>query len=120
MTSMPRPPQPCTPHRRRRSAGSSSEVAGLGAAPQLDLAGGVASTAGSTTRLYSGACPAITQAPEIIFGHGHIHHVTLSAPSGGWTTMIGGGSRTSGPAIRSLLPRAVPTTGRRPRTAPVR
>jgi hypothetical protein len=71
------------------------EVAGLGAAPQLDPAGGVSSTAGASTStatsVYSGPCPEITQAPEIIFGYGHIYDVTLSAPSGAWTTMIGGG-----------------------------
>jgi hypothetical protein len=67
------------------------EVSGLGAAPQLDPAGGVASAVGDSTAIASGACPAITQAPEIIFGFGHIYDVTLSAPTGGWTTIIGGG-----------------------------
>lgn len=67
------------------------EVAGLGAAPQLDPAGGVASAAGDSTAVASGVCPAITEAPEIIFGFGHIYDVTSSAPSGNWTTMIGGG-----------------------------
>lgn len=67
------------------------EVAGLGAAPQLDPAGGVSSGSGTATRVASGACPAITQSPEIIFGFGHIYDVTLSAPTGGWTTIAGGG-----------------------------
>lgn len=67
------------------------EVAGLGSSPQLDPAGGVASAVGSVTNVRSGACPAITQAPEIIFGFGHIYDVTLSAPSGGWTATAGGG-----------------------------
>jgi hypothetical protein len=67
------------------------EVAGLGAAPQLDPAGGVTSEAGSVTAVNSGVCPAITASPEIIFGFGHIYDVTLSAPSSAWTTMIGGG-----------------------------
>jgi hypothetical protein len=67
------------------------EVAGLGTAPQLDPAGGVASATGYSDRLDSGTCPPIAQSPEIIFGFGHIYHVTLSAPPGGWTTMIGGG-----------------------------
>jgi hypothetical protein len=68
------------------------EVAGLGPAPQLDPAGGVSSATGTTTTVTSGACPAITQAPEIIFGFGHIYAVALSAPSAAWTTMTGGGS----------------------------
>lgn len=67
------------------------EVAGLGTTPQLDPAGGVASATGFTASLNSGACPAITEAPEIIFGYGHIYDVTLSAPPGAWTTMVGGG-----------------------------
>jgi hypothetical protein len=67
------------------------EVAGLGAAPQLDPGGGVVSSAGSVTTVASGTSPAITQAPEIIFGYGHIYDVTLSAPSGAWITKIGGG-----------------------------
>jgi len=67
------------------------EVAGLGATPQLDPAGGVASAVGFNTTVESGACPAITKAPEIIFGYGHIYGVTLSAPSGAWTTIAGGG-----------------------------
>jgi hypothetical protein len=67
------------------------EVAGLGSAPQLDPAGGVTSEAGSVTAVNSGICPAITAAPEIIFGFGHIYDVTLAAPSSAWTTMIGGG-----------------------------
>jgi hypothetical protein len=67
------------------------EIAGLGSAPQLDPGGGVASGAGYTASLNSGACPAITEAPEIIFGFGHIYDIALSAPPGGWTTMIGGG-----------------------------
>jgi hypothetical protein len=67
------------------------EVAGLGATPQLDPGGGVASAAGFTASLDSGACPAITAAPEIIFGFGHIYDEALSAPRGAWTTMTGGG-----------------------------
>ena len=67
------------------------EVAGLGAAPQLDPAGGVSSAAGSATAVRSGACPAITESPEIIFGFGHIYDVGLSAPTGGWTALAGGG-----------------------------
>ena len=67
------------------------EVAGLGSAPQLDPAGGVSSASGTIVNLNSGACPAITQAPEIIFGFGHIYDVTLSAPNAGWTTIAGGG-----------------------------
>ena len=68
------------------------EIAGLGSAPQLDPGGGVSSGAGYTASLDSGACPAIIDAPEIIFGFGHIYDVALSAPPGGWTTMTGGGS----------------------------
>jgi hypothetical protein len=67
------------------------EVAGLGATPQLDPAGGVVSATGATASLNSGACPAITEAPEIIFGYGHIYAVPLSAPPGAWTAMMGGG-----------------------------
>jgi hypothetical protein len=73
------------------------EVAGLGAAPQLDPAGGLASRSGSTANgvftLTSGSTPAITQAPEIIFGFGHIYAVALTAPSGAWITQIGGGDQ---------------------------
>ncbi|MEP7022217.1 MAG: hypothetical protein ABJB47_00055 [Actinomycetota bacterium] len=73
------------------------EVAGLGAAPQLDPAGGVASrigsTAGGNDTLTSGATPAITQAPEIIFGFGHIYAVALNPPSGAWITQTGGGAQ---------------------------
>jgi hypothetical protein len=67
------------------------EVAGLGAAPQLDPAGGLASAVGTATAVRSGSCPAITQASEIIFGFGHIYDVSLSAPTGGWTSIAGGG-----------------------------
>jgi hypothetical protein len=66
------------------------EIAGLGAAPQLDPAGGVAVATGSSAPVNSGACPAITQSPEIIFGFGHIYSVSLSAPSSAWTAAIGG------------------------------
>ncbi len=67
------------------------EVAGLGTNPQLDPAGGVSSADGTVTTLASGACPAITQSQEIIFGFGHIYDVPLNAPSGAWNTQIGGG-----------------------------
>ena len=67
------------------------EVAGLGSNPQLDPAGGVSSATGTVTTVASGACPAITQSNEIIFGLGHIYDVTLNAPSGAWNTEIGGG-----------------------------
>ena len=67
------------------------EVAGLGTNPQLDPAGGVSSGTGTVTTVASGACPAITQSQEIIFGFGHIYDVTLNAPSGSWNTEIGGG-----------------------------
>jgi hypothetical protein len=67
------------------------EVAGLGTNPQLDPAGGVSSGTGTVTTVASGACPAITQSQEIIFGFGHIYDVTLNAPSGSWNTAIGGG-----------------------------
>jgi hypothetical protein len=67
------------------------EIAGLGTAPQLDPAGGVASAVGNVTSVNSTACPAITQKPEIIFGFGHIYDVSLSAPSSAWTTIAGGG-----------------------------
>ncbi len=66
------------------------EVAGLGAAPQLDPAGGVAVATGYSATVDSGACPAITQPAEIIFGFGHIYSVNLSAPSSAWTAVIGG------------------------------
>ncbi len=68
------------------------EVAGLGTAPQLDPAGGVALGTGYSANLDSGVCPAITQPAEIIFGFGHIYNPTLSAPSSGWTAMTGGSS----------------------------
>jgi hypothetical protein len=66
------------------------EIAGLGAAPQLDPAGGVAVATGSSAPVNSGSCPAITQSPEIIFGFGHIYSVDLAAPSSAWTAAIGG------------------------------
>jgi hypothetical protein len=66
------------------------EVAGLGAAPQLDPAGGVAVATGFGGKVDSGACPAITQPAEIIFGFGHIYSVNLSAPSSHWTAVKGG------------------------------
>jgi hypothetical protein len=67
------------------------EVAGLGPAPQLDPAGGVASAIGNDASPDSGGCPAIAEAPELIVGYGHIYAVTLNPPPGAWTTMIGGG-----------------------------
>ncbi len=66
------------------------EIAGLGAAPQLDPAGGVAVATGDSATVDSGACPAITQPAEIIFGFGHIYSVNLSAPASAWTAAIGG------------------------------
>jgi len=67
------------------------EISGLGAAPQLDPAGGVSSGSGTATAVRSGACPAIVESSEIIFGFGHIYDVSLSAPTGGWTSIAGGG-----------------------------
>ncbi len=67
------------------------EVAGLGAAPQLDPAGGVAIGTGYGSALDSGVCPAITQPLEIVFGFGHIYNPALSAPSSAWTATMGGG-----------------------------
>jgi hypothetical protein len=66
------------------------EIAGLGTAPQLDPAGGVASATGNSAAVNSGACPPITQPAEIIFGFGHIYLVNLTAPSAAWTAVIGG------------------------------
>jgi hypothetical protein len=66
------------------------EIAGLGSAPQLDPAGGVASATGYSATVNSGACPPITQPEEIIFGFGHILSVNLSTPSAAWTAVIGG------------------------------
>ena len=89
------------------------EVAGLGDEPQLDPAGGVSSTAGASTgtatTVSSGPCPAITQSQEIIFGFGHIYDVTLNAPSGAWTTMIGGGVQNFWSGYQIAAVRAVPT-----------
>jgi hypothetical protein len=66
------------------------EVTGLGAAPQLDPAGGVTSATGTGTDVDSGPTPAITQDPEIIFGYGHDYHVTLSDLPPEWTAQSGG------------------------------
>jgi hypothetical protein len=66
------------------------EIAGLGAAPQLDPAGGVSSATGNSATVASGACPPITQPAEIIFGFGHIYSVNLSAPASAWAAVIGG------------------------------
>ncbi len=66
------------------------EVAGLGTAPQLDPAGGVAAGIGYSATVDSGECPPITQPIEIIFGFGHIYSVNLSAPDSAWTAAIGG------------------------------
>lgn len=67
------------------------EVAGLGTAPQLDPAGGVAMGTGYSASLDSGVCPAITQSAEIVFGFGHIYDPSLSAPASAWTAQMGGG-----------------------------
>jgi hypothetical protein len=68
------------------------EVAGLGAAPQLDPAGGVAIGTGYGSTVDSGVCPAITQPLEIVFGFGHIYNPALAAPSSAWTATTGGGA----------------------------
>ncbi len=67
------------------------EIAGLGATPKLDPAGGVAMGTGYGAALDSGACPAITQPAEIIFGFGHIYDPNLSPPASAWTAQMGGG-----------------------------
>jgi hypothetical protein len=66
------------------------EVAGLGAVPQLDPAGGVTSATGTNTDVDSGPTPAVTEHPEIIFGYGHDYHITLSGLSAAWTAQSGG------------------------------
>jgi hypothetical protein len=66
------------------------EIAGLGGTPQLDSAGGVAFATGSSAPVNSGACPAITEPVEIVFGFGHIYSVNLSAPASAWTAAMGG------------------------------
>ncbi len=66
------------------------EVAGLGAAPRLDPAGGVALGIGYGATVDSGVCPAITQPAEIIFGFGHIYDPDLSPPDSAWTAQMGG------------------------------
>ncbi len=67
------------------------EVAGLGAAPRLDPAGGMATGIGYSATVDSGVCPPITQPAEIIFGFGHIYDPSLSPPSSAWTAEMGGG-----------------------------
>jgi hypothetical protein len=66
------------------------EIAGLGPAPQLDPAGGMAEATGYGNVVASGACPPITQPVEIVFGFGHIYNPALSAPSSAWTAAIAG------------------------------
>jgi hypothetical protein len=66
------------------------EIAGLGAAPQLDPVGGVAVATGYSAAVNSGACPPITQPAEInLRVRPHIQR-NLSAPSSPWTAVIGG------------------------------